>query len=95
MVAITGDLVIEGFAGRILLEMDVPAIGPDQGAVQQMFRMGNQLGAHLNARIVDDNGRPIDSQSVEAIEAQLAKLYDEMRSAGIDPGGERARRLYV
>jgi hypothetical protein len=82
-------------AGRILLEMDVPAVGPDQGAVQQMFRLGNQLGAHLNARIVDDNGRPIDSQSVEAIEAQLAKLYDEMRSAGIDPGGERARRLYV
>jgi len=82
-------------AGRILLELDVPAIGAGAEAVQQLFRLANQIGAQLNARIVDDNGRPIDSQSVAAIEAQLERLYEEMRSAGIDPGGERARRLYV
>ena len=80
---------------RIVLELDVPAAGPDCGAVQQLFGLGNQLGVRLNARIVDDNGRPIDSHSVAAIEAQLDKLYGEMRGAGIDPGGERARRLYV
>jgi len=80
---------------RIVLELDVPAAGSDSGAVQQMFALANQLGVRLNARIVDDNGRPIDSHSVAAIEAQLDKLYGEMRGAGIDPGGERARRLYV
>jgi hypothetical protein len=80
---------------RIVLELDVPAAGPDCGAVQQLFGLGNQLGVRLNARIVDDNGRPIDSDSVAAIEAQLDKLYGEMRGAGIDPGGERARRLYA
>jgi hypothetical protein len=82
-------------AGRILLELDVPAASSGGAAVQQMFRLSNQLGAQLNARVVDDNGRPIDTESVGAIEAQLEKLYEEMRSAGIDPGGERARRLYV
>jgi hypothetical protein len=80
---------------RVSLELDVPATCAGSGAVQQLFGLGNQLGAQLNARIVDDNRRPIDSQSVAAIEAQLAKLYEDMRSAGIDPGGERARRLYV
>ena len=80
---------------RLALELDVPSIPAQSGAVQQMFTLGSQIGAQLNARIVDDNGRPIDSQSVAAIEAQLASLYEEMRSAGIDPGGDRARRLYV
>jgi len=80
---------------RISLELDVPAIGTDEAAVRQMFGLSNQLAAQLNARIVDDNAREIDSQSVGAIEAQLAKLYEQMRAAGIDPGGDRARRLYA
>ena len=82
-------------AERVSLELDVPTIAPGEGAVQQLFALSNQLAAQLNARIVDDNARPIDSQSVPAIEAQLTRLYEQMRQAGIDPGGERARRLYV
>jgi len=82
-------------AERLVLELDVPAAAPETGAVQQLFGLSNQLGIRLNARIVDDNGRPIDSQSVAAIETQLQRLYEDMRGAGIDPGGERARRLYV
>jgi len=80
---------------RILLELDVPTTPPGGGAVRQLFSLGGQLGAVLNARLVDDNGHPIDAQSVAAIESQLAKLYEDMRGAGIDPGGDRARRLYV
>ncbi|HEX4583621.1 MAG TPA: hypothetical protein VH183_02245 [Burkholderiaceae bacterium] len=80
---------------QISIELDVPTIGGGSGAVQLLFGLANQLGAQLNARIVDDNGRPIDSESVAAIEAQLARLYEDMRGAGIDPGGDRARRLYV
>jgi hypothetical protein len=77
------------------LELDVPRIASGDGAVRQLFSLGGQLGALLNARMVDDNGRAIDANSVESIEAQLASLLEEMRAAGIDPGGERARRLYV
>jgi hypothetical protein len=77
------------------LELDVPRIARGDGVVRRLFSVGGQLGALLNARIVDDNGRPIDDQSVQSIEAQLGKLFEEMKAAGIDPGGERARRLYV
>jgi len=81
---------------RVSLELDVPATCAGSGASTTAVRpWAIKLGAQLNARIVDDNRRPIDSQSVAAIEAQLAKLYEDMRSAGIDPGGDRARRLYV
>jgi len=82
-------------SATILLELDVPTTPPGSGAVRQMFSLGGQLGALLNARLVDDNGHEINAQSVAAIEAQLAQLYEDMRGAGIDPGGERARRLYV
>jgi hypothetical protein len=80
---------------RVSLELDVPTVTVGEGVVQQLFGLSSQLAAQLNARIVDDNARPIDSQSVAAIEEQLTKLYEQMRSAGIDPGGDRARRLYV
>jgi hypothetical protein len=85
----------EKVSERVFLELDVPATPPGGGAVRQLFSLGGQLGALLNARLVDDNGHPIDAQSVSAIESQLGKLYDDMRRAGIDPGGDRARRLYV
>lgn len=77
------------------LELDVPRTVGGGGDVQRMFGLAKQLGAVLNARIVDDNGRPIDAQSVAAIEAQLERLLAEMKAAGIEPGGDRARRLYV
>lgn len=81
-------------AERASLELDVPRTPAGSGTVQAMFSLGNQLAASLNARVVDDNGRTIDGESVAAIEAQLARLFEEMKAAGIDPGGERARRLY-
>jgi ZipA, C-terminal FtsZ-binding domain len=77
------------------LELDVPRTAEGAAVVQRMFRLGNQLAASLNARMLDDVGRPIDAQSVAAIEAQLGKLFEDMKAAGIDPGGQRARRLYV
>ena len=82
-------------AESVLLELDVPAVSHTEQAVQRLFGLSNQLAAQLGARIVDDNARPIDPQSAAAIEAQLEALYGEMRAAGIDPGGERARRLYI
>jgi hypothetical protein len=80
---------------RASLELDVPRTPTGAGIVQALFSLGNQLSAQLNARLVDDNGRPIDADSVSTIEAQLETLFAEMKAAGIDAGGERARRLYT
>ena len=60
-----------------------------------LFTAAHQLAARLNARIVDDNGRPVDANAQGTIGAELEKLYDEMRAAGIEPGGPRAQRLYA
>jgi hypothetical protein len=82
-------------ADRLALELDVP-LAPAQGApFRAMIAAADQLGAALGARVVDDKGRPIDASSVAVIEAQLAQLHEEMLADGIEPGGARARRLYV
>ncbi len=82
-------------ADRLALTLDVPLAPGDRSALAALFTAAHQLAARLNARIVDDNGRPVDANAQGAIGAELDKLYDEMRAAGIEPGGPRAQRLYV
>lgn len=81
-------------ADRLLLELDVPLVPISLSPLRQMFDVARRLAEQLNARIVDDNGRPINDVSIDAIETQLQKLVDEMGAAGIEPGGARAVRLY-
>ena len=79
---------------RLLLELDVARVAPTAQPVRAMFAAATQLATALQARIVDDNGRPVQPASLETIERQLAALYDDMLAAGIEPGSVRARRLY-
>lgn len=80
---------------KLQLELDVPLAPPVAQPLQAMFTAASELAALLNARVVDDHGRPIAPGSIEAIERPLNALYDEMRAADIEPGSARARRLFA
>jgi hypothetical protein len=80
---------------RLLLELDVPVVAPSARPLQAMFATASELAALLNAQVVDDHGRPISPGSIEAIEPALQALYDKMRAADVEPGSERARRLFA
>lgn len=82
-------------ADRLALTLDVPLAPGDSSALSALFTAAHQLAARLNARIVDDNARPVDANAQTTIGAELDRLYEEMRAAGIEPGGPRARRLYT
>jgi hypothetical protein len=82
-------------ADRLALTLDVPLAPGDRGSLGALFTAAHQLAARLNARIVDDNGRPVDANAHGTIAGELEKLYEEMRAAGIEPGGPRAQRLYA
>jgi hypothetical protein len=82
-------------ADRLALELDVPRVSAAAEPFRALLDAAERLAAGLSARIVDDNGRPIDAAAVTAIEAQLANLYEQMRAAGIEPGSPRAARFYV
>jgi len=82
-------------ADRLALTLDVPLAPGDRDSLAALFTAAHHLAARLDARIVDDNGRPVDATAQGTIGAELEKLYDEMRAAGIEPGGPRAQRLYA
>jgi hypothetical protein len=78
----------------LLLELDVPSVPPAAQPLRAMFSTASELAALLNARVVDDHGKPIAPGSIEAIEPALQALYEQMRAADLEPGSERARRLF-
>jgi hypothetical protein len=80
---------------RLALSLDVPLAPGDRGSLAGLFTAAHHFAARLDARIVDDNGRPVDAAALDAIGGELDKLYEEMRAAGIEPGGPRAQRLYA
>ena len=79
----------------LLLELDVPTAPPAAQPLHSMFSKASELAALLNARVVDDHGRPIAPGSIEAIEPALQGLYGKMRAADLEPGSARARRLFA
>jgi hypothetical protein len=81
-------------ADRLAIALDVPLVAPDQVPLAVLFTTAHHLAPRLNARIVDDNARPVEAAAQATIESELEKLYSEMRAAGLEPGGVRARRLY-
>ena len=79
---------------RLMLELDVPVVAAAAQPLRAMFAAAAELAVLLNARVVDDHGRPVAPGSIEAIEPALQALYEKMRAADIEPGSERARRLF-
>ena len=80
---------------RLALMLDVPRATTNPAPVASLFAIAHQLAARLNARVVDDNGRAVESAAQSAIEAELVTLIGDMRAAGIEPGSPRAHRLYA
>jgi hypothetical protein len=80
---------------QISLVLDAPLATAEPAPLGLLFSTAAKLSAQLGARVVDDNGRPVQADAQGAIEAQLAQLHAEMRMAGIEPGSLRAQRLYL
>jgi hypothetical protein len=96
----TGELALTMTAGalpanRLAIYIDVPLVRPEGSPLARQFTVADQLATRLSARVVDDNGRPVQREAHFAIAAQLAGLYEQMQAAGVAAGSERARRLYA
>ncbi|HSQ09724.1 MAG TPA: hypothetical protein VLN25_03785 [Burkholderiaceae bacterium] len=96
----SGELALSMTAGalpanRLAIFIDVPLVRPEGSPLARQFAVADQLATRLNARVVDDNGKPVQREAHFAIAAQLAGMYEQMQAAGIAAGSERARRLYA
>jgi ZipA, C-terminal FtsZ-binding domain len=80
--------------GGVLLLLDVPRVPEPVKAFDQMRLLAKRLAQTLEATLVDDNRRPLDDAALGAIRAQVQATAVALREAQIEPGGQRALRLF-
>ena len=81
-------------ATRLAITLDVPQVAAEPPPLSVLFATATQVAQRLGARVVDDNGRSVESAAQSGIEPELEKLTAEMRASAIEPGSRRAQRLY-
>jgi hypothetical protein len=83
----------QGVQGVVLL-LDVPRVADPVKAYDQMRLLARRLAQTLEGVLVDDNRRPLDDAALGAIRAQVQGTVVALREAQIEPGGQRALRLF-
>jgi len=78
----------------VVLLLDVPRVPEPVKAFDQMRLLAKRLSQTLEATLVDDNHRPVDDAALAAIRAQVQATAAALREAHIEPGGQRALRLF-
>jgi len=78
----------------VVLLLDVPRVSEPVKAFDQMRLLAKRLAQTLEATLVDDNHRPVDDAALAAIRAQVQATASALREAHIEPGGQRALRLF-
>jgi FtsZ-interacting cell division protein ZipA len=89
----------EGGAGLVThgvtLLFDVPRIKNGLVVFDRMTGLGLRLAEALGGRLVDDNGRNVNQDSLQKDRRRLSDYYSRMQERGIPAGGERALRLFA
>jgi len=78
----------------ITLLMDVPRVADGIRVFERMLEIATGLAAALGGKLVDDNRAALSDAGVSRIKEQLRSIHAAMKSRGIAPGSERARRLF-
>ncbi len=79
----------------VSLSLDVPRVAREAAPLGLMTHCAKRLGAGLDGKLVDDNGKALDDAALAAIQASLATVYGRMEAAGMAAGSPLARRLFV
>jgi hypothetical protein len=85
---------VEPRADGVSLVLDVPRAADPARAFEATARAGRALAASRGARLVDDNGNPLDERALAAIAAELQAVHARLAAAGVEPGSELALRLF-
>lgn len=78
----------------VTFQLDIPRVKNCQEVFNHMVLMARQMEHSLNARLVDDNNRPLGDTQIEKIRQQLKVIHVKMVTRGIIPGSDDALRLF-
>jgi FtsZ-interacting cell division protein ZipA len=79
----------------VTLLFDVPRVKNGLVVFDRMTGLGLRLAEALGGRLVDDNGRVVNQDSLQKDRKRLADYYSRMQERGVPAGGERALRLFA
>jgi hypothetical protein len=72
--------------------VDVPRAPAD--AFAQALEATRLLANAVNGKVIDDNGRELSDSAMALVLAKLTDVTRKLAQAGMEPGSERAKRLF-
>ncbi len=84
----------DGEVAKLAFSLDVPRVPEVRKTYESMVRFARQLAAGLGGSLIDDNERPLEEQSLDAIGAELDAVRQALEGRGLPPGGPLALRLF-
>ena len=81
--------------GVVSLVLDVPRVPKTAAAFGLMTHCARTLAKGLDAKIVDDNQRPLDEAMLTRIGQGITDIQGRMEAAGMAAGGALALRLFA
>jgi hypothetical protein len=79
---------------ELTLSLDVPQVPRSEQPFVRMRDAAIALAASMDGLITDDDGRVIPVEALDAIGADLEKLYDTLDARDLSAGSVQARRLF-
>lgn len=90
-----GGPLVAGPAARLTLLLDVPRSPAHDQAFADMAGVARSLARRLDADLVDDNGQPLASGSIAAVDKHLSGLYARLTESDLPAGSPRALRVFA
>lgn len=78
----------------VTLSLDVPQVQRGEAPFARMRDTALALAEAMEGEITDDNGQVIRQEALDAIGADLEKLYDTLDARDLAAGSPQARRLF-
>lgn len=79
---------------ELTLSLDVPQVLRSEKPFDRMCELAIALAGSMEGVIIDDNGNFIRPEAMEAIHADLEKLYDTLDGRELSAGSPLGRRLF-
>lgn len=89
------DMLRTSVVKSITFQLDIPRVKHCAEAFNHMVQVAKQMEIGLNARLVDDNNKPLGDIQIEKIRHQLKVIHATMLVRGIVPGSDSALRLFA
>ena len=78
----------------LTLFMKMPLVLDPIAAFSEMATTAEVIAETLHGKLIDQQKSQISTAGINAIKDEIGKLADQMREAGMEPGGSDAIRLF-